>query len=474
MPSTFWKGAALALACCMVLSLGGCQSGSARQGESVLVDAVQDQDPQSGYPMENPPAFFSQKGEEADTSRVRDSKILHATYTSVNDPVAATSFSYAPPVYYEPLTKEEEMRAVWISYLDLKSILTGATESEYRKNLGKALDNIRDLGLNTVIFQVRPFGDALYPSAYFPWSFVATGTEGKDPGFDPLAIAIEEAEKRDLAVEAWINPYRVRTADRKEAISAANPVNKMLKSGDALTYNGGTYYNPASEAAQELIVNGVTELVKNYDITAIHFDDYFYPTTDPEFDADSYAAYQKAGGRLSLEDWRRENVNTLVRKVYQAVHDTAKETGKEVRFGISPQGNRSNNYKEQYIDVDLWLREPGYVDYIAPQIYFGFENASRPFVETAAEWSRQVRLPNIDLYIGLAPFKLGQADQWAGDSGKEEWLDTTDILARMVQTAREQSAYGGFALFRYDSLFHPSEETAEQVETELANLKDTF
>lgn len=363
----------------------------------------------------------------------------------------------------------DEVKAIWISYLDFATILKGKTEAQFTKNISQAFDNVKDLGLNTVLVQVRPYGDALYPSEYFPWSYIVTGTEGKAPTFDPLAIMVEEAKERDLIIEAWINPYRVRTSDKKEAISNDNPVKKMLKSGDAISYKGGTYYNPASEEARKLIVNGVTEIIENYDVDGIHFDDYFYPTTDTAFDADDYAAYKKAGGKMSLGDWRRENVNILVRDVYAAIQ----KVDDSVLFGISPQGNMDNNYNQQFIDVALWLSEPGYLDYICPQIYFGFDNAICPYKETVEAWNKLVKLDDISLYVGLAPFKVGKVDTWAG-AGKQEWVNNSDLMAKMVSSAREQSSYNGFVLFRYDSVFHPDSGVKKQVNQEIANLKDVL
>lgn len=136
----------------------------------------------------------------------------------------------------------------------------------------------------------------------------------------------------------------------------------------------GIYYNPGSEEARQLIVDGVKEIVANYNVDGIHFDDYFYPTTDASFDSGTYAAYQNSGGTLSLADWRRENVNILVRQTYAAI----KSINPSVKFGISPQGNMSNNYNVQYSDVAKWISTSGYVDYICPQVYFGFQNQHQP------------------------------------------------------------------------------------------------
>ncbi len=383
------------------------------------------------------------------------------------------------PVYYmaqerartvKKISAQEEVRAVWLSYLDLKPmLLTSADKSvgeqQFTENIGKAFDNIQSLGLNTVIAQVRPFGDALYDSELFPWSYLAAGTEGKDPGFDPLEIMVEQAHRRGLRLEAWVNPYRIRNSATNQPMSKSNPAQAMLQSGDAIRYNGAVTYNPASKKAQKLIVDGVREIVEGYDVDGIHFDDYFYPTTDAEFDAKSYQAYQKSGGKAKLADWRRSNVNQLVKAVYQAV----KEADAEVVFGISPQGNMENNYDKQFIDVKTWLTQDGYLDYICPQIYFGFQNKTCPYAETVEAWSDLIE-NDVKLYVGLAPYKLGLEDTYAG-KGKWEWTRSGTILSRMVETARDEDHYQGFALFRYGSVFQPQSAVKADVSKELDSLK---
>ena len=135
-----------------------------------------------------------------------------------------------------------------------------------------------------------------------------------------------------------------------------------------------------------------------------------------------------------------------------------------------PQGNNENNYNKQFIDVAKWLANEGYVDYICPQVYFGFENESAPFQRTVEEWDRMVKSDSVKLYIGIAPYKLGLQDQWAG-SGSNEWIGTRDLLCKMVEASREQESYGGFAMYRYASLFAPDAAVSGQVAQELSNLK---
>jgi uncharacterized lipoprotein YddW (UPF0748 family) len=366
-----------------------------------------------------------------------------------------------------------EVRAVWISYLELNGLLTNQSKEQFTKNIRGVFDNCAAYGLNTVIVHVRPFADAIYKSQYYPWSYLCTGVEGVDPGFDPLAIMVEEAHARNLRIEAWLNPYRIRNANSKYAICDTNPAVKWLSAGDSavIVHNGVTSYNPASKKAQDLIVNGVREIVRNYNVDGIHIDDYFYPTTatgavDMSFDASSYRAYVNGGGQLSQADWRRRNVETLLKAMYSAI----KEEDPDVLFGISPQSSVYNNYNALFLDVAKIASTPGYCDYICPQIYFGYQNQAQPYQETLESWNNMVTCKDVDLYVGLAAYKVGAPDQWAG-TGKNEWLNHTDLLARMVKTARNQSSYKGFVLYRYDSLFAPEQGVATHVGKEYENLK---
>lgn len=479
----------LALMLCTLLLMSACSSRSTKPQEGEQLRPAEDLDPQASYGSQRPdpedqllllPPQTEEK-EEPTSSEVAPPQPLDqvpvlqepAKPTKPTEPAEPTQ-PQAPaqesPAVEEQVSsarsQEEEVRAVWFSYFELEALLKGKSQSAFTAAAGEAFDRCAAFGLNTVLVQVRPYGDAIYPSDYFPWSYLATGTEGGDPGFDPLAILIREAHNRGLAIEAWINPYRVRNANYNKALSDDNPAKELLKSGDAISYNGGIYYNPASAKAQKLIVNGVKELVENYRLDGIHFDDYFYPTTDTAFDADAYSAYKAGGGSLSLANWRRQQVDALVQAVYQTVH----AAGEGVVFGISPQGNLDINYNSQYIDVARWLSQPGYVDYICPQIYYGFENGTCPYEETVEAWNQLLKADGISLYVGLAPFKIGLEDSWAG-SGKGEWQQNSNLLSRMVDCARKQSAYQGFALFRYDSLFAPAASVKSQVEAEKTKLQ---
>ena len=351
----------------------------------------------------------------------------------------------------KPAQPAREYRAMWVSYLEWQQFDFSSAEA-FRAGAEEMMANCADLGLNTVIAQVRPFADALYPSQYFPWSHLCTGTQGQDPGFDPLSILIETAHAQGLELEAWLNPYRVQLNASLPGQLAEN--NPAVTSPELVKQAGeGLYFDPSSETVRQLIVDGVTEIVTNYDVDGIHFDDYFYPTTEASFDEAEYAA-SGTSLSLSLEDWRRDNVNQLVKAVYDAI----KAVKPEVRFGISPQGNMDNNYNGQYSDVALWLSTPGYVDYILPQLYWGYGYTTSggqtrfAFENITKEWAALERAEGVALYFGLGAYRIGDGDGGNYDNAVTQWQSGHN-LADMIATGREVGA-DGYVLYRYDFLFH--------------------
>ena len=354
---------------------------------------------------------------------------------------------------------QPQVRGVWVSTvlnLDYPSA-QGLDKAALQQELDQVLDTAEAAGFNAIFFQVRPCADSFYPSQIFPSSVYLTGQQGQSPdgALDPLAYLVEQAHARGLAIEAWVNPYRVRLNDTMPPgeLAADNPA--LLHEGWALEANGGLYYDPALPEVQDMVVQGVTEIVQNYDVDGIQFDDYFYPTTDEAFDTESYARY---GGGQDLAEWRRANVNTLVQKVYAAV----KAVKPEAVFGISPQGNNDNNYSQQYSDVALWLSTPGYVDYIMPQVYWGYnytlQNGSARFAfeNIVDEWLAMPRDDSVSLAFGLGAYRIGAGDGSATESG--EWASGHN-LADMARTLSVRGA-DGYALYRYASLYSGGEYAA--------------
>lgn len=356
-----------------------------------------------------------------------------------------------------------EYRAVWFSYLDLQDRLQGKTEMEFTNSINSAFDNCVNMGLNTVIVQVRPFSDALYQSQLFPSSQYITGKQGDHMAFDPLAVMVQSAHDRGLTIEAWVNPYRI-SGTEGTAPCAENPgykwfADEQTKNDWVVQVGEGLYYNPAIPEVQQLIVDGVAEIVKNYQVDGIHFDDYFYPSgIDDSFDAAAYSRYTAAGGTLARGDFRRQNVDTLVKQVYQTVHSLRSDC----TFGISPQGNVDNCYDSMYSDVKTWCAQKGYIDYIAPQIYWGYEHPlpSARFDVKISEWNAYMKEPSVKLYIGLAAYRVGDSESGFTQNG--------DDLARMVKDSRTKTSYSGFILFRYDNLA----QSGEVVGKEMLNLQE--
>ncbi len=365
----------------------------------------------------------------------------------------------------------DEVRAVWIAYLDLAPILKGKTEAQFTESIGQMYDNCVSIGLNTVIVQVRPFGDSFYPSELFPWSSYCSGTLGKALSYDPLAIMVSEAKSRELKIEAWINPMRAMTTDEIKSVSSDYPIRKWyddsaLKTQNLIEYDGRLYLNPASAEARKLIADGAAEIVEHYDVDGIHIDDYFYPASLPySYDKAQYNAYVKGGGTLSQADWRRDNTSKMVKELNEAV----KAVDSSATFGISPRGVISQNTDQLYIDVEKWCSTPGYCDYIAPQLYYGFEHSTAAYDTVMKQWSDLVTCDDVQLLVGLAAYKVGQEDQYSG-SGKDEWKTDHDILAHQIDTSRAYENYGGMIFFRYEQIFNPTSSAKEAMALEKHNF----
>ena len=367
---------------------------------------------------------------------------------------AAADSTPEPSADPNPALPAGEWRAVWVSYLEWAA-MDFSTEDAFRAGVVQLLDNCTGLGLNTVLAQVRPFGDALYRSTLFPWSHLCTGVQGQDPGFDPLDVLLTEAHARGLSLEAWVNPYRLRSsASMPPAIAESSLLNTHPEW--VCTVNEGAYLNPAIPEAADYVVQGVAELVQNYAVDGIHFDDYFYPTTDPSIDAAQFAA----SGEADLTAWRRANVTRLVK----AAHDAVKAADPTLRFGVSPQGNPDNDRNEQYTDLSVWLTASGadaVVDYLCPQIYWGYgytlsSGSTRfAFENITAEWLALPRAESTALYFGLGAYRVGVGDGGANADSVSQWC-TGSALARQVTDLRSAGA-GGWALYRYGSLFRSDE-----------------
>lgn len=345
----------------------------------------------------------------------------------------------------ENAVQTQYVKSVWITYYELSSFIIDKPESEFKKKISKVFKELSVKGFNRVTVHVRPYGDAFYNSSYFPMSEYCCGIQGGSMDYDPLKIMIDAAHKYDLSFEAWVNPYRVSSDNDFSKLTESNMAVKWKDTDNIIAVDSGIYFNPGSDEVTELIVNGVKELAENYSIDSICFDDYFYPSKDEAIDKNLFTAYKQGGGDKSLQDWRRDNVNNMVKQVYS----TVKAVNSNITFGISPASNMENDYSSLYADVEKWSSQEGYVDYICPQIYFGFQNESQPFMKTVKKWCAAAAC---DLYVALPLYKAGKEDEFAGSTGKNEFKKNNNIIARQVTYLSKLTEVKGYYIFSYSSL----------------------
>jgi uncharacterized lipoprotein YddW (UPF0748 family) len=323
----------------------------------------------------------------------------------------------------DPPPLKREFRGAWVASvanIDWPS-RPGLTAEQQKKELVAILDRCGELRLNAVVFQIRPMADALYESKLEPWSEYLTGTMGKSPGYDPLAFAVDEAHRRGLELHAWFNPYRARHSSAKSPIAK----NHITQTRPDIAKPYGTHYwmNPTHPDVQAHSLAVIRDVVSRYDIDGIHIDDYFYPYKEkdaagkiiPFPDDDTWEAYQKAGGRLSRDDWRRDAVNTFVKQMYTQT----KKIKPWVKVGISPFGiwrpghpdgiAGFDQFAELYADAKLWLNE-GWCDYYTPQLYWPIAQEKQSFPKLL-EWWRGQNTQKRHLWPGLYTSRVTGAEK---------------------------------------------------------------
>lgn len=404
----------------------------------------------AGYdaPESRPESSSSSSSQQSSSS----SQTSYSSSTEVPAPVP----SYGANTYRA--LNYSEVKGMWISYIDLAGISSGS-ESAFRSGISDMYDNCAALGINTVYVHVRSHGDAYYCSDYFPRTKYLGGT------YDPLEVMVEEAHARGLSFQAWINPLRgcaVSDISRESGYKLYD-----WAGGETRLVQVGSYYylNPAYSEVTDLIAAGAREITANYDVDGVHIDDYFYPTTDAYFDS---AAFSQSG-LSSLSDFRLANCDRLVSSLYSAV----KKGNSSAVFGVSCQGSLYNNYNYMYADVKKWCAQSGYIDYIMPQIYYGFKNSSEPFEQCVNTWNNLAYSGGIPLIVGITSAKLGLEDKWAGD-GKDEWITDEFILERQFLASRELASYGGIGIYSYGSVFNADYSVRSLVEREIDALKSVM
>ncbi|MBQ7296322.1 MAG: family 10 glycosylhydrolase [Clostridia bacterium] len=340
----------------------------------------------------------------------------------------------------------------WLSYMEIAVTDSLKLQQDYASYIGTIFASMSEIGVTDCFVQVRPFADALYKSEIFP---VSTYAEKAD--FDVLGTVTAKAKEYNIAVHAWINPYRL--SGDTACFSAYD-----IDDDDLIVTPSGTYFSPASLKVQRLILDGARELMENYDIKGIHIDDYFYPPDMNSADEKQFELYKDGGGRLSLSQWRRENVSALLMSLY----NTVKTFGEDKIFSVSPSGDKDKNTNQLYADVKLWCSEKGYCDIILPQLYFGFDNESLPFEETLSVWAEMTDSEKVTLVPALALYKVGKEDIYAG-TGKNEWQKSSDMIKRQIEALQKKNI-NSFGLYSA-SYINFSETFLSQ---ELNNIKSVI
>lgn len=322
------------------------------------------------------------------------------------------------------LLYQDDLRGVWISYIELESMMQDHNQQDFSYYTRVVLNNAKAQGINTVFVQVRSHGDAIYPSAYYPWSKYVTGTAGQAADYDPLEIFIQQAHELGLSFHAWVNPYRLMSQNDFATVDASYLTKQWLGNTQYMRYNdtdGYYYLDPNNEEALDLICNGIAELVQNYNVDGIHFDDYFYSIPPEQYGYDAATAHAAT--------------DRLVQRVYQ----TVKSINPAVQFGVSPGGNYYDapaSDTTQYTNIVTWCTQPGYLDYIAPQIYWEFDHEQAPFLDVFNKWVSLTSGTNVKLYVGLATYKFA----------------TTETLLIQENLCVNHPNCGGFIHFRYENL----------------------
>ena len=333
---------------------------------------------------------------------------------------------------------EIAFRGAWIATvanIDWPSVEAVGNDSLQKAEMTFLLDSLEAIGINAIVFQVRPTADALYKSKFEPTSHWLNGKQGAPLFWDPLKWTIKEAHKRKMEVHVWLNPYRVNLAKTDTSTFCADHVWRKHREW-FWEYNKQWYFDPGLDVTREWICTIVQDIVTRYDIQAIHMDDYFYPYpagSKPLPDRKTFEKFPR--GFDNIEDWRRNNVNLVI----QDIHRTIQECKKEVEFGISPFGVWRNasvdstgsattagitNYDDLYADIRLWIKE-GWIDYVLPQLYWEIGKKAADYEVLAHWWANEVRGTNCKLYIGLAPYRL------EGASPKTAWGQGNEIGRQM-------------------------------------------
>ncbi len=363
--------------------------------------------------------------------------LIFSGWTKLN---AESSDSFASDA-----AQSNEIRCSWFSYPELNPNRI-MNEEDYCSYVRSVLRPLQRLGITDLFVHIRPFADAIYPSELFESSKTVVNSRGDRLPLDYFAVILREAKALCMRVHAWINPYRI-VQDRADLdlIDRTSAVGRLVngeKEHAIVITNSGVWLQPGAPTAQKLILDGVREILLRYRVSGVHLDDYFYPTDIGDGDHVWYRDYCKTGGTLSLHDWRCEQVNVLLRALYRTVHAFRQDAV----FSVSPGGNPESVEAQACAQVDRWCGEPGFCDWIIPQLYYGFQNQTMPFAKTAKQWRTLKKAAEVKLISGLALYKVGKEDVYAGNGGTREWISNSGVIAKQVRLIR-RLGYDGFALY---------------------------
>ena len=345
---------------------------------------------------------------------------------------------------------ENDLRGAWVSNVANIDTPRGLPVDEYKAALNKIIDKAAEYNMNALIFQVRPTNDAYYPSKLNPWSRFITGEEGKNPGFDVLEYVINEAGKKGIRIHAWMNPYRVgmKPVDEfgsKEAYLETLSENNWARLHPEHTILDGlnkVILSPSHPEVIKFVTDSIMEVVNNYDVDGVHIDDYFYPYAkiEEEKEMEDYLKYRDTPEQ-SFDDFRRSNVDKMIKSVHDAMKNSLNKKGNKIEFGISPFAIYRSNilvdpetgwekgsfhskgvlqcYLGLYSDIYRWMKE-GWIDYVVPQLYFPFERPDVTYHDLTAWWAEIAKETGTKLYTGNAIYQMGNAE-------KKEWQNPEEI-----------------------------------------------
>lgn len=359
-----------------------------------------------------------------------------------------------------PQPPNENIIGAWINYNEIQNLIIDCdNQAQLNNKIISMLNEFTKYNINTIFLHSRAFDDCFYSSKIYPPSEYCVNYNN-ELKFDILQSFIDCSKDFNIEIHAWVNPYRIRKDNKTDLI------NKNTLAGELYTQNfqdqrliiteNSIFYNPAYIEVQKYVLSGIKEILDNYNVDGIHIDDYFYPTINETIDTEIYNDYIKNGGKLSLADFRRQNVNSLISSIYSLV----KSYNQDLCFSISPSADIDADFNSHYADVKLWASQNGYADYLIPQIYFGFQHETMPFESVLNDWL-QLKTDNTKIAIGLSIYKSGMIDSYA-KSGSSEWLDNTDILKRQISIINNNEKLNGYVYYSCDYLLNDFNDNLKQ------------